>query len=84
MAKKSRQDETEIAEHVETTPAANVQVEEEATEAQKTVSREPDAIALDHANGIRVRIKDSGSVVHVGWKTGEELISRGRAERVDE
>lgn len=86
MVKKSQQDDTEAVEHVEfeTAPAASVQVEEATTETQKTVSREPDAIALDHANGIRVRIKDSGSVVHVGWRTGEELISRGRAERVDD
>ena len=77
---------SENIEHVEGKEAtvADVPVSATKEEAQKTVSEDMDVLAKKRAEGVRIRFKDSGSVSHVGWKTGQELVNRGRAEYVDD
>ena len=40
------------------------------------------ADAASRANGVRIQFKDSGSILHVGYRQGELLVQSGRAEYV--
>ncbi len=84
MAKRSEFPDLSGDENVEReeTTVANVSVS--TTEAKASEEISEDALAGRRAQGVRIRFKDSGSISHVGWKLGEELVSRGRAEYVDD
>ena len=84
MAKKKLDSETVFTDDAKTVPVANVQEPEKTAETSETVSKGNTALAEKRGEGVRIRIKDTGAITHVGWKTAEELISCGRAEVVDD